>query len=465
MRLLPRSLFGRLVIILVLGMLAAQLLTSSIWTDIRHSQLLEIPARLTASRLADVLRVQQHDPQQANALIAALDAPQFRLSWRDQPSPRPAPLNGSDQSTERLMADVLASRLGQPARLQLLSVQVLDDHGETAGLLALFGARTAAGHFVLEVAAPDGRWLHAEVQEQQGWTSLKPSELIFDYFLRIYLVRVLIVTLIALWAVRLAIRPLNQLARAAEALGQDIRRAPLAVHGPLEVRRAAQAFNRMQQQLLASLAERARYLAAISHDLRTPITRLRLRTEMLADESAKARMRKDLDYMEAMTTATLEFVSSGESSETRRNVDINAVLHSLQADFQDSGHDIPIHGRASRPLPGYAGSLKRCLQNLLENAVRYAHDVEMAVEEHGNELHLLVRDRGPGIPDELLEQVLEPFYRLEASRNTDTGGHGLGLSIAHTVAQAHGGRLQLRRREGGGLEVCVSLPLPDASGE
>lgn len=462
MRLVPRSLFGRLVIILVLGMVAAQILTSSIWYDVRRSQVLEIPARLTASRLADVLRLLQHNPAHSHELFEALQSPELRLRWLDLPAGA-APLNSSDHATERLLSEVLANKLGQPVTLHLLDVQVLNDQGKAAGLMSLFGSHMASGFFRLEVQSPDGRWLQVDVQEHQGWTSLSPSELIFDYFLRIYLLRVLIVALIALWAVRLAIRPLNELAQAAEALGRDIRRAPLSVHGPLEVRRAAQAFNRMQQQLISHLAERGRYLAAISHDLRTPITRLRLRTEMLADEDSKVRMRKDLDYMEAMTNATLEFVSSGEVNETRRTVDINALLLSLQADFQDIGHDIALRGRASCTILGYASSLKRCMQNLLENAVRYASQVEMAVEESEDELRLIVRDRGPGIPAELLDQVLEPFYRLEGSRNADTGGHGLGLSIAQTVALAHGGSLHLHARDGGGLEVCVRLQKNNAS--
>ena len=256
---------------------------------------------------------------------------------------------------------------------------------------------------------------------------------------------------------RLAVRPLNQLAQAAQALGQDIRRQPLSIKGPLEVQRAAQAFNLMQQRLLASLAERTRFLAAVSHDLRSPITRLRLRAEMLDNEALKERFRKDLSDMEGLVATTLDFVSSGEINEPRQNIDINALLQSLQADLEDIGAPVSLSGHATRPLSGYARSLKRCVQNLLENALRYARDVQVIVDEQPGVLVITVKDSGPGIAPGQLTQVLEPFYRLESSRNSSTGGYGLGLSIAHTVAAAHGGTLQLHNRPEGGLDAVLKL--------
>lgn len=208
-------------------------------------------------------------------------------------------------------------------------------------------------------------------------------------------------------------------------------------------------------QVLTSLAERTRFLAAVSHDLRSPITRLRLRTEMLDNEPLKERFRKDLTDMEGLVSTTLDFVSSGEINEPRQSIDINALLQSLQADLQDVGEHITLTGRATRPFSGYARSLKRCVQNLLENAVRYARDVHVIVDEQPASLTITVRDSGPGIAPEQLTQVLEPFYRLESSRNSSTGGYGLGLSIAQTVAAAHGGTLELHNRPDGGLDAVL----------
>ena len=457
MTLLPRTLYGRLVVILVTGMLAAQVLTSSIWYDVRHSQVLEIPTRLIASRLADIVRVATTDPRRTGLLLQSLSTPAFNLELRNAPSAERAPLTAQDRATESLLRSLINEKTATQTPLNLLNLTLLDNQGHKAGIDTLFGSSPAAGQFTLELRLADGRWLHVQAREDQGWTSLAPADVMLDYFLRIYLLRIIVVVIIVLLAVRLAIRPLNQLAQAAQALGQDIRRSPLTVKGPVEVQRAARAFNLMQQRLLASLAERTRFLAAVSHDLRSPITRLRLRTEMLDDEPLKQRFRKDLTDMEGLVSTTLEFVSSGEINEPRQNIDINALLQSLQADLEDIGEHITLNGHASRPVSGYAHSLKRCMQNLLENAVRYARDVQVIVDEQPDTLTITVRDSGPGIAPELLTQVLEPFYRVESSRNSSSGGYGLGLSIAQTVAAAHGGTLELRNRPEGGLDVVLRL--------
>ena len=457
MTLLPRTLYGRLVVILVTGMLAAQVLTSSIWYDVRHSQVLEIPTRLIASRLADIVRVARTDPQRTELLLQSLSTADFKLELGNAPSPVQPSLTPQDQATESLLRSLIDEKSASKTPLRLLNLTLLDNQGHKAGIDTLFGSSPAAGQFTLELRLADGRWLHVQAREDQGWTSLAPADVMLDYFLRIYLLRIIVVVIIVLLAVRLAIRPLNQLAQAAQALGQDIRRPPLTVKGPVEVQRAARAFNLMQQRLLASLAERTRFLAAVSHDLRSPITRLRLRTEMLDDEPLKQRFRKDLTDMEGLVSTTLEFVSSGEINEPRQNIDINALLQSLQADLEDIGEHITLNGHASRPVSGYAHSLKRCMQNLLENAVRYARDVHVLLDEQEDALTITVRDSGPGIAPELLTQVLEPFYRVESSRNSTSGGYGLGLSIAQTVATAHGGTLELRNRPEGGLDALVRL--------
>ncbi|WP_416770345.1 ATP-binding protein [Pseudomonas sp. RHF3.3-3] len=461
MRWWPGSLFGRLVLILVTGMLAAQILTSSIWYDVRHSQVLEIPTRLIATRLANIVRLSHLDPQRADSLIELIDSPNFHLTLSEQASGIPSRLSEKDLDTERLLNKVLSEKTGYSQTLRLLQLSVVDQQGQIAGLSTLFGARPAIGRFLIDLRLPDGRWLLVEAREEQGWTSTSPLDLLFDYVMRIYLLRIVVVVIIALLAVRLAIRPLNALAKAAEALGRDIRRPPLPLDGPTEVRRAAQAFNVMQQQLIASIAERTRFLAAISHDLRSPITRLRLRTELLEDNQVKERFRTDLEDMEHMVSSTLDFVSSGEVNEERQNIDINALLRSLQADLEDIGEPIRVEGWAQRPLPGYARSLKRCVQNLLENAVRYGREVVVRIEDESQQLRIVISDRGPGVPEALLEQVVEPFYRVEGSRNAKTGGYGLGLSIAHTIAAAHGGRMILRNREGGGLEVTLAFERRD----
>ncbi|WP_397453992.1 ATP-binding protein [Pseudomonas sp. NA-150] len=439
-------------------MLAAQIATSSIWFDVRYSQALEIPARVIATHLADLVRVAERDPQQLPRMVELLDSPNFQLSIRDTSRSTTDVVDADRQSTQRLLEQVLSDKLGHAQPLSLLQLALLDDQGKAAGLPALLSARPTVGQFLIELRLPDGRWLSVDAREQQGWSSRGPWDLILDYVLRIYLLRIAVVVILALVAVRLAIRPLNQLTEAARQLGQNIQRPPLSLSGPSEVRRAAEAFNVMQQRLIANIAERTRFLAAISHDLRSPITRMRLRTELLAETAIKDHLRRDLEHMEQMVVSTLDFASSSEVTEPRDNIDINALLRSLQADLQDMGESMQLSGQANAPLPGYARSLKRCVQNLVENGVRYGGRVEVWVEDTPDLLCIRICDQGPGIAQDLLDKVLEPFYRVDPSRNTGTGGYGLGLSIAHAVVMAHGGRLLLSNRQTGGLEAMLEFP-------
>lgn len=192
MRLLPRSLFGRLVLILVSGMLAAQALTSSIWYDRRHGQVLEIPARLIATRLADVVRLVHSDPQQADQLIKLLNTPHFQLTLSDQASNTPSTLTDSDRPTERLIKQVLTEKTGSAQTLMLLRLSLVDGEGQGAGLSTLLSSKPVIGQFLIDLRLPDGRWLQVDASEEQGWTSTSPLDLLFDYVMRIYLLRVLV---------------------------------------------------------------------------------------------------------------------------------------------------------------------------------------------------------------------------------------------------------------------------------
>jgi signal transduction histidine kinase len=273
--------------------------------------------------------------------------------------------------------------------------------------------------------------------------------------LAVLLAAVIAVTLIA---VRWVTRPLQTLAQAAQNLGEDINRPPLDESGPLEVSRAARAFNTMQQKLVKFIADRTRIFAAMSHDLKTPITRLRLRAELLDDAELRAKFVKDLVEMEAMVGAALDFMRGVDQHAAAQPVDIMALIESLQADAREVGGDVAIEGAAHSAFRGHAQTLKRCLSNLIDNALKYGQRAIAVVADSPAALTITVRDAGPGIPEPELERVFEPFYRLEASRNRATGGSGLGLTIARNVARAHGGSLVLHNRPGGGLEAVLTLP-------
>lgn len=266
------------------------------------------------------------------------------------------------------------------------------------------------------------------------------------------------IVVVALLLLRWATRPLRDLAIAAERFSLDQTPQPLAERGPAEVRRAARAFNTMRQRIQRLVTERTQALAAVSHDLRTPITRLRLRSEFLDDEPARELMDTDLREMEAMIDSTLEFLRGGVSSEAARPLDLVSIIETIVDHQVDQGRRItlaaPGHGR----VHGKALALKRAFWNIIGNAAKYAGEAHVEIAETPSHLVITVADDGPGIPDIDLERVFEPFVRLEQSRGRETGGSGLGLTIARAVILGHGGEIALSNRPEGGLKVSLTLP-------
>jgi signal transduction histidine kinase len=195
----------------------------------------------------------------------------------------------------------------------------------------------------------------------------------------------------------------------------------------------------------------------MSHDLKTPITRMRLRAEMLDNEELRDKFEKDLLEMQAMVGEALDYMRGLSDREPEQPVDIMALLQGLQADYRDMGKRMRLEGTTNSPVRGVARLLKRCIGNLVDNAVSYGEHAEVSVEDDGAGVTIRVRDDGPGIPERELEAVFDPFYRLDASRSRATGGTGLGLSIARNIARAHGGEVRLRNRAQLGLEAIVTL--------
>ncbi len=252
-------------------------------------------------------------------------------------------------------------------------------------------------------------------------------------------------------------RPLSDLAQAADAIGRSVHHPPVPERGVREIRDATRAFNTMQDRLLRYLDSRTRVLAAMSHDLRTPLTRLKLRVETLDDPGQRGRFAADLDEMENLVASALGLFKGVDDDETLELTDIEALLATLRTEFTEMGANVTLEGRARQPILGKPRALKRCLSNLIANAVKFGTRAHVVLED-GAELVIRIRDDGPGIPEASLEQVFEPFFRLESSRSRDSGGTGLGLTIARDIAQAHGGTVVLRNTPKGGLEAIVSLP-------
>jgi len=303
----------------------------------------------------------------------------------------------------------------------------------------------------LSLRMPDGDRLLFRVAAPQPDPPLPWDLFIQLGVLTLVLVGVLFVT------TRIITRPLSTLARAAEAAGRSVRHPPLVEQGVREIQEATRAFNTMQDRLLRYLDSRTSVLAAMSHDLRTPLTRLRLRVEKISDRDLRTRFGADLDEMESLVIGALALFKGLHDDEALERVDVNLLLARLVTEYVEIGASVSAEGAALDLIEAKPRALKRCLTNLVDNALKFGKRARLRVEE-GDELVIGVSDDGPGIPEESLERVFEPFYRLESSRGRETGGTGLGLSIARDIVQAHGGTLTLRNRSEGGLTAELRLP-------
>ena len=302
------------------------------------------------------------------------------------------------------------------------------------------------------VKVVDSTWLNARVDLDLTESSSRTRPFLLTTVLT------LIVAVMAIWAVRRATKPVSLFATAAERLGVGLNAAPLPETGTGEVRRAARAFNTMQDRLKRFISDRTQMLAAISHDLRTPITRMKLRAEFVDDDEQRTKMLADLDEMEAMIKATLAFARDDAANEPPEPTDVADVLKNLVADKSDAGQQAIYNGPDSlvqtvRPL-----GLKRALTNLINNALNYGNQAVVNLSSDESELSILIDDNGPGIPDDVKEQVFTPFFRVEGSRSRDTGGTGLGMAIARNAVRSMGGDIELLDRLEGGLRVKVTLP-------
>lgn len=263
---------------------------------------------------------------------------------------------------------------------------------------------------------------------------------------------------IAAWfGARTIARPMQQMRDSATKIGDNINTPPMIEFGPTEIRDAIQVLNRMQERIRSQLEERGRFLAAVSHDLRTPLTRMRLRVAYLDDSFDKDKMNADIEEMAAMLDATLNYLRGEAQTEDWELLDIQALVESIAEDTQESGFDVSMSGE-SKPLLAQPLALRRCISNLVANAVQYAGRAELTLKDSPTSVTIEVKDNGPGIPENKINTVFEPFVRLELSRNKNTGGVGLGLAIARESAQHNGGELTLRNAPGGGLIARVVLP-------
>ena len=453
MRFAPKSLFGRLVLVLLAGLVLSQLATLYINQTERDQLLYRAGGMRLAQQISDIVKLLESLPgPERRRVVAVFNRPPLAVTL-DRPA---LDLRSEEEDADfqlSIFTSVLRYALGEDAKIEVgRTHRPSHEHGERG-----FGPRRGRfgpPAFTVQVPLHDGTLVtfDSSVLPPVGTTTLRLA-----LTLAVLLATVIVISLVA---VRWVTGPLTVLADAAERLGENINRPPIPEAGPAEVQRAARSFNAMQQRLSRSIAERSRVLTAMSHDLKTPITRMRLRTDMLEDDAVREKFDRDLAEMEQMVTQTLEFMRDATDTEPVQRVDLMALLESLQADYEDMGKEVRIAGRVSRPLGARPVALRRCVTNLVDNAIRYGARATIDVAEEADRVTLRVLDEGPGIPEAKIERAFEPFFRGDASRSRETGGFGLGLGIARNIARAHGGELTLRNRPEGGLAAILTLPHP-----
>lgn len=451
-----------MVLVLVAGMLAAQFLTSSIWLSVRHAQLLEAPTRLAGQRIADIVELLDSGHPYAESMELASHIGQ---DARLEDSPHMAVLGRSQraQSTANLLGRVFNERIPDGRAVELVKLELLDSHGRNADWLTLAGFKPLTVVYTMQLEYAPGTWLYVNSHVRSGWQEGNALQVVGDLIWRVYAIRILIVVALVVLAVRWVAEPLSRLAKAAQGLERNVTLAkPLKETGPTEVRHAAHAFNQMQKRIVTQLEERDRFLAAVSHDLRTPMTRMRLRLALLDasnHDNSVAKLRADLNDMESLVTSTLTYIQAEQQISAVQKIDLNSLVHSLCQDLQELGHDIQVSGSAGGPIDADSLSLKRALSNLLDNALRYGHNVQVQLAGNATHASVTVFNEGPPIPEAILASITQPFIRGEPSRNAATGGYGLGLSIVEAVARNHHGQLVIRNRpEPVGVSAHFELP-------
>ena len=452
------SMGGRLFALLALGMTASALIATAV-TNLYSNQEFE---RQLDERTADLLQAY------AEFLDAAPRDVRERMLRDGGPGihHQPAAVGGATdarfQAVMTTRGGLLAGATAQTARLDICFPEIrnmpIADMAEALqqmrGFLVAGGASfVPPACRLVSLQLRDGTPLHFGLSTP--WVQRLRSRLLDPAFLGLF---GLGIALLAYAVARFASAPLRRMAEASAQLGQDLDRPPLPVKGPSEVRQAAAAFNAMQSRLQSYFAERTQMLAAITHDLQTPLTRLRLRLERVEDEELRERLVADLQAMRALIDEGLELARTAETAEPRVLLDLDSLLESLVEDAVDAGGAAEFTAGCGAVLQLRPLATRRMFANLIDNALKHGGSAAVSAARSNGAVTVLIRDRGPGLPDAMLERAFDPFVRAEGSRSRETGGTGLGLTIARTLAQKGGATLTLRNHPEGGLEARVTWP-------
>ena len=457
-RLLPKSLFGQTLLILLAGLILSHVVGSWIYTMDREQAVRAVGGFAAAQRITNLTRlVQETPPERRDRLVAALSDQSFRVSLAAEP---PAASADDDSPVAQAIKDFLVDQLSLGSARPHVSASLPNTpafggrHPMMGRGPMMHGFGPFGGFRELQVALPlpDGQWLSFATALPEGGPSFSRQ-----FLLSMGLMAAIILG-VSVWVVRRVTAPLASLSAAAEKLGNDLNAPPMTETGTIEMRQASHAFNTMQARLRGLIENRTRMLAAISHDLRTPLTLLRLRTENVENAPEREKMLATIAEMDSMVATTLAFARDEAAAEAGRPTDLAALLQSIVDDMAETGLHVRMEPADPVVHQCRPAALKRAIRNLIDNAVKFGKRTSVAITTTPRSIEITIDDEGPGIPEQELTRVFQPFYRVEASRSLETGGTGLGLAIALSTVQAHGGELTLRNRPTGGLRASIMLP-------
>lgn len=464
MRWLRRLLGGlraQLLLPVLAALVVAQAVSVALFFNERRQAIRAALATEIAGRVANTVQLlEDAAPETYPSILRSARSPFFDLSL----TPEPANVGQSGPASDRIL-DALRADLEDETRTMHVVVAPLADpvraapmhqrHVPWADELHRRHHPRAAGamQIALSTELTNGTWLNARTMFRRP-----PLQAVWPSTIAVTLAAIAIVFVI-FWSVQRISRPMRALAESADRLGRGDDPLPLALEGPAEVRRVADAFNMMQDRLTRHVRERTRMLAALGHDLRSPLTAIRLRAEMVDDEETRERLVASIDEMQTMVETTLSYAKSIAADETATPTDLRRIAVEIADELRLNGSRVDVEPGESLTAVVRPIALKRALRNLMENAVRYGIRAIVRLEKSDRVARIIVDDDGLGVPEADLANVFEPFVRLDASRSRETGGVGLGLSVCRTIARAHGGDVSLQNRPEGGLRAELSLPL------
>ncbi|MFD2233050.1 ATP-binding protein [Phaeospirillum tilakii] len=438
-------------IVLLVGLTLSHLASTYFLSFGSHDTTIATSERLCADHVAVIAHLIEKVPSaERAALLGDLAGTLTDISLSTQPK---VGLTPQDEDELSLVQAALRPHFGAvgPSRLHVA-------HGRTATEGDGSWWRNLLGGFphdrIMQVSLQlkDGQWVNFDMAMVRGVPLWSPHTVLSTVAMMVG------VLVFGGWATGWVGRPLATFAAAADRLGRDVNAPRLPENGPREVRRAVVAFNEMQDRIRRFVDDRTQMLAAISHDLRSPITRLRLRTELLAEGEGRDKMLRDLDEMEAMVASSLDFARDEAADEPGQDIDLAATLEAICDNTSDIGLRAAFEWDGRLVCHCRPAAIKRALSNLIENAARYGGKAMVRAHRLERIVAVVIEDSGPGIAETELDKVFNPFYRVEGSRNRKTGGIGLGLSVARSIVRSHGGDIRLENRVEGGLRATVTIP-------